>query len=118
MMHRDSLAEERSKSLYVFLIFNILLNLIMIFNVSITFLLFREFEERLAFCESENLSLRHQVNKLEKPLKNTLDQNCVTNSSSRRNSNEDLISVQTVDIYTQVINFILELIMKISLFLT
>lgn len=72
----------------------------------------------MAFCESENLSLRHKVNELEKLLKIT-DQNCVTNSSSRRNSNENLTDVQTIDIYTQVINLILEpVIMEINLFLT
>lgn len=117
MMHRDSLVEERSKSLYVFLIFNALLNFITIFNVSIIFLLFREFKERLTFCESKNLSLRHRVNELEMLLKITSDQNCVTNPSSQRNSNENLIRVQVVDI-SQVINLILELIMEISLFLT
>ncbi|XP_077256048.1 E3 ubiquitin-protein ligase TRAIP-like [Temnothorax americanus] len=71
-MHRDSLAEERSKSL--------------------------EFEERLAFSESENLSLRQKLHKI-------TDQNCIAKSSSQRNSNENsLINVRTVDISTQKVN--------------
>lgn len=57
----------------------------------------------MAFCESENLSLRHRVKELEKPLKITSDQNCITKSSNRKNSNET-ISIQTIDICTQVIN--------------
>ncbi|XP_071565984.1 E3 ubiquitin-protein ligase TRAIP-like isoform X1 [Temnothorax nylanderi] len=77
-MHRDSLAEERSKT--------------------------SEFEQRLAFSESENLSLRHRINQLEKLHKIT-DQNCIAKSSSQRNSNENsLINVRTVDISTQQVN--------------
>lgn len=74
------------------------------------FFVFREFEERLAFCESKNLSLQHRVNELEKSLEFTSDSNSVTKSNSRKNCNKNsLISVQTVDVLAQVINLILEL---------
>lgn len=77
--------------------------------------LFRKFEERLELCESENLSLRHRVSKLENL--NTLPrQSHVRQSGNQRNSDKNSSNiVQKVVVYGQVINIIIEsIIMEIG----
>lgn len=77
--------------------------------------MFREFEERLDLCKSENLSLRHQVSKLGNL--NTLSrQSHVKQSGNQKNSDKNSFNIiQKIDVYGQVINIIIEsIIMKIS----
>ncbi|XP_012525580.1 E3 ubiquitin-protein ligase TRAIP [Monomorium pharaonis] len=62
-------------------------------------------EVRLTSYKNDNISLKHRVNELEKLLKITSDQNCITESNIQRNSNENsLINIQPVDICNQEIN--------------
>lgn len=70
------------------------------------YFLFREFEERLEFCKSENLSLQHRVNKLEIILPR---QNHIKQSGNQRNSDKNSPNItQKEDVYSEVINLIIE----------
>lgn len=74
--------------------------------------MFREFEERLELCKSENLSLRHRVSKLEN-FDTQSRQSHVKQSGNQKDKNS-FNSIQ-IDVYGQVINIIIKsIITKIS----
>ncbi|GAB1860601.1 TRAF-interacting protein [Camponotus japonicus] len=59
----------------------------------------KEFEERLEFCKSENLSLQHRVNKLETILPR---QNHIKQSGNQRNSDKNSPNItQKEDVYSE-----------------
>lgn len=74
---------------------------------ALLYFLFREFEERLEFYKSENLSLQHRVNKLETtlPRQNHIKQSGNQRNLERCNKNSPDIT-QEEDVYSQVINLI------------
>lgn len=75
--------------------------------------MFREFEERLELYKNENVSLKHRINELENL--NNLSRQNVTQSDNQRNLDKNSSSIiQKIDVHNQVINLIIESIMKIS----